>query len=948
MALGLLIFVAVGLGPSLIGRDVAVDTNILTLVQPWRSQTGLDVATTNTCRTDTVDNVMPALAGVKRDLGQGRYPTWSQSNVGGVPTTSPNTGQFSPLALPYYVMPLWLAPAFVKLLQVLVVTAGMTAFLRRLGVGRAGGLLGSLVYASSGFMIMWSNWPQTQTAAFVPALLWATERLVNEARVRDVVPVALVLASMLLGGFPQVTGLALYVAGAWFVLRVLALHGRRWRDALRRTALAVAGLVTGALLSAFQLVPFARQIAETDLSYRNSSTGAHSPLYSLITVLSPNILGTCVGGDGRGPTPVETAAFVGVGAIVLAMVPLVWSRARGRWAQPGHVIWFFTAVTVVCVVIGWFGGPVLVALQGLPVFSNTPIWRIRVILGFSMAVLAGLGLDRALIHLRLRGTASSSRVSDRSGPPTSCRADTEVVSARGVARGSSRGPVWAVAVLIVAAASVYAAVQVFVSARDAAVTGDYYLPWWEPTLMAGLLLLLALVLLVVIRLGPRVLGALALLGVVGITVFQATAFIAIDIGGSDRESFYPVTPTHAFLQAHLGEERFAGADLVGLSSTAGFYGLRAPTGHQFTKPVWSDLLKAVDPQVMKTPTYSDFATAAIPLAQVGRNRVLDRLAVRYWLGNDATVPGTLTAPAGTGDKIVATAGTELTCPLPAGPLRAVTVQAAADLTSAAGPGPGAYAEVSVRTADGRVITGARSIGRGARDATVIPVGVPGEGLTVADGPLTASVRLTGTAGTPVLAGTRGSLACGRVTAVDDGLRLVDSHRGAITWQRLSSLPRVRWAGAAVVEPDPVARVAALVAGVSPDTVVLSDGTASGRPGSGGAALVRSVSDEGGEISVDVTAGASGHLVVADALAGSGWSASVDGVTVPVVAADHALAAVAVPAGKHVVTLRYDAPGLAQGVALSLVGVAVVVLVLVGGRPRRRAGTPARSRDRVSS
>ena len=100
--------------------------------------------------------------------------------------------------------------------------------------------------------------------------------------------------------------------------------------------------------------------------------------------------------------------------------------------------------------------------------------------------------------------------------------------------------------------------------------------------------------------------------------------------------------------------------------------------------------------------------------------------MRYWLGNDATVPGALTAPAGTGDKIVATAGTELTCPLPAGPLRAVAVQVAADLTSAGGPGPGAYAEVSVRTADGRVVTGGRSLGRGARDATVIPVGVPGE------------------------------------------------------------------------------------------------------------------------------------------------------------------------------------------------------------------------------
>ncbi|MDQ2756861.1 MAG: YfhO family protein [Actinomycetota bacterium] len=954
LALGLLVFVAVGLGPSLLGRDLAVDTNLLTQFQPWRAQTGADVSATNTCRSDTVDHFLPAIAEVKRDLGGGTYPTWSQSSVGGVPLTSPNTAHFSPLALPYYVMPLWLAPAFVKLLQVLVVTAGMMAFLRRLGVGRAGGLLGSLVYASSAFMIMWSNWPQTQTAAFVPALFWATERLVQEARARDAVPLALVLASMLLGGFPQVTGLALYVAGAYFVARVLALHRRSWRGVVRRTAVAVGGLVVGGLLSAVQMLPFARQIAETDLSYRSSTKGAHSPLYTLLTVLSPHILGTCVGGDGRGPTPVEAAAFVGVGAIVLALVPLVWSRARGRWGQPGHLIWFFTAVTIVCVVIGWFGGPLLVALQGLPVFSNSSIWRIRVILGFSLAVLAGLGLDRVLIHLRLRGNAPPPGGGTPPGdgtpfePETPRRADAEVVSGRGVARGRSRGPLWTLAVLLVGAAAAYAGVQALVSAREAATQGRYYLAWREPTVAAGVLLLVALLLLLVIRLAPRVLGVAAVLLIVGIVVFQATRFIAIDIGGSDPENFYPVTPTHAYLQQHLGEDRFAGSDLIALSSTAGYYGLRAPTGHQFTKPSWVDLLKAVDPLVMKTATFSDFGSAQVPVAQVGRNPILDRLAVRYWLGPDATVPGTLTAPPGTGDKIPAAPGSELTCTLPAGPLRAVVIQAADDLTGAAPPGPGAFVEVSVHTADGQVVTGARWLGKGVPNATVLPVGVPGGGLTSSDGPLTATVRLLGTTGIPVLAGTRGELACGRVTPVDDGLRLADSHRGAITWERLTSLSRVRWAGSTLVEPDSAGQVAALEQGVPADTVVLSGGTASGRPGPGGVAQLRTRSDQGGEISVDVGAEAPGHLVVADALAGSGWSASVDGATVPIVSADHAMAAVAVPAGQHVVTLRYDAPGLHQGAVLSLLGGAAVILVLVGGRRRRREGQRDESHNRVSS
>ena len=64
--------------------------------------------------------------------------------------------------------------------------------------------------------MVWADWPQSRVAAFIPALFWALERLVLHRRIRELVLVALVVATLLLGGFPAVTGYAL-VTGAVYV-----------------------------------------------------------------------------------------------------------------------------------------------------------------------------------------------------------------------------------------------------------------------------------------------------------------------------------------------------------------------------------------------------------------------------------------------------------------------------------------------------------------------------------------------------------------------------------------------------------------------------------------------------------------------------------------------------------------------------------------------------------
>jgi uncharacterized membrane protein YfhO len=70
----------------------------------------------------------------------------------------------------------------------------------------------------------------------------------------------------------------------------------------------------------------------------------------------------------------------------------------------------------------------------------------------------------------------------------------------------------------------------------------------------------------------------------------------------------------------------------------------------------------------------------------------------------------------------------------------------------------------------------------------------------------------------------------------------------------------------------------------------------------------------------------------------GWHASVDGHPAPVLQADYLLQAVAVPPGRHIITLEYDDPWIGYGLlssALVLVGL-LVLAVAIGRRGRARA------------
>ena len=948
----LALFVIVTLGKALVGGITLLDVNLLTRYAPWKALHGQGTLTTNICRGDTVDSVMPSIAEIRSRLFRGDFPGWSASSVGGYPLAGlPNFGQFGPLALPYYVLPLWLAPAFVKLGEFAVAIAGMTLFLRRLRLSVASGILAGIVFATSGFMISWTNWPQTRVAAFIPALFWATERLVQRQRALDVLPLAAVVSFMLLGGFPAVTGMALYCAALYFLVRVVMVHGSRWRTSVSAILLAGLGLALGAALSAFQLIPFARQLSTLNLDYRAQGPGNHSTLSSLLTTMVPDAQGLCINGASSGrDNPIESVAFIGVAAIVLGLVAII---ARPRAARSAHssVVGFLGVAVVVVVVLGWVGGPLLASAQHLPVFSTNKVSRISSVLGFLVAALAGFGFEHLLSVFRDRETDSHH---PPGGPGDRPDDEPDDISATvdGLLREPGRSRFGFVAsgklrpVLVLVATTVFA---LFIL-KDAVLEAPGRVALRHLVHLSAIpavLLVLCAGSVLAVGFGPRWSRYAAIVAIPVIVVGQSAYAFRASVPGSDPDNFYPVTSTHQFLTDNLGSDRFAGSGMRMYPATGTYFGFRTPTGHQATTDAWKALLQAVDPRSSATATNSDLSAEAVNAGTAGHIPILDQMAVRYFVAADSDIAGTTIDPPVSPTAVTLRADQHAQCSSFRGPLRAVTVRFLSPLRTASRAGVTVH--VRLHTARGD-LTGVRYLPEGLDSATAmtpISIAIPGEDLATAD-PVHAEVWVSGVRDTFALQASGAAVSCGGVVPIADGLKLVSSADGVIVYERLTSLSRIRWASRSSVQSDPAARVRQLKAGISPEAVVLNS---AGPVASGSPASLRVTSDDGDRVLATVDAAGAGYLVVADSLQQRGWSATVDGEPGTLLPVNNAMVAVPVSSGVHRVELRYTVPGQRAGMLVTGVALLMCLGIVSLWWHRRRSGRPPEmlpppSRERV--
>ncbi|GAA4449689.1 YfhO family protein [Phytohabitans houttuyneae] len=896
-------FAVLGIGSPLWGRTSLVETGLLNHVSPYTDGQFRDIGQQTLDLGDTVDGAIPT-AGLFGDaVRDGEYPSWNPYVMGGTPLAgTTNPGLASPVALPFWFLPAWLAPAFVKLLEILVAVGGAYLFLRLLRLGRAAALVGGLAYATSAFMVVWTNWPQSRVAAFIPALFWALERVVRHRRVRELALVALVVAALLLGGFPAITGYALFTGAFYLVVRALAENPGAPRRIAATLSLAAGGVVAGVLLVAAQLVPWASVMSTVLVRGREQTSDQHIPFDLLLTTIAPYAFGTT---DPANPPNyyhvrifLEEVSYVGAAVLVLAVAAIALARS-GRAVLPRATWPFLVGATLFWGIVVFSGGPLLWLLQKLPyLFSDNSVERARSIFGFLVAMLAAVGFE-VLLRRRREATAHARKL-------------------YGVA-------VWAV--VAAGGVAVYLAGRQFAydANRDrVSMRGGHYVGQLNEEVLQGLAFVgVAVACAMLLWWGPRrVTFRVAVAALIPMLIaVQALIWVRPYYPRTERETFYPVTGVHTYLAGHLGHERWFGSNNALFGGIHMQHKLRALHGHSFVDERFGELLEAMPGRQFSPPPKPATYLRTEPLegGNPPTSPILDRVSVTHYVTPPQLVPyGTQRVDAGDGGEVRLQPGQAVSVAVPGGgPLRAIAVT---PVTPGIRQTRRTRIGIVVKDAAGTVVAEAERYDRGIAAGKPFFIPVAGEG---ARGPLTAEITLRDGPAMAV-AGRAGKPALSVVAPADDGLRLVYADK-AVIYERTRAMPRVRWASHATVEPSGERRLERLAAGtVAPDEVLLDrDGpAATGQP-----AQVRWVQDGFDDMEVAVEAEGAGYLVLADAIQPT-WQVTVDGKAADLVRADHGLAAVAVPAGAHTVHFRYAPRGHDLGRWLTVATGALLLLAVL--------------------
>ncbi|TRW43589.1 YfhO family protein [Georgenia yuyongxinii] len=900
------LLVVVLLGPSLLGLRLFAAGDLIERRAPW-AETSTVEQVVNTCVSDTIDASLPHQLVYRDRLAAGDpAPLWDNyASAGTILAAAPFQGVVSPIFQATLAMPDAAFQGWIKLFEVAAILAGTVLWARRVGLSVPAGVVGGFLYATGSFMVMWTNWPQTRTAAFFPLLFWAMERLVQDRTVRSALPLPLVVAAIVLGGFPAIAVHAVYLAAAYAVVRLVVLNrtagraarGGPWERWGRAPLLAAGGGAVALLLVGFQVVPWAQQLLGTvDLERRANAWTATIGPREILTIAYPQALGTCHSGDARWGSyiPVEGISFVGAGAVVLCLAAVV--LPVGAWLSRG-VRTFLLVGGLVALAATFLGGPLNYLLQLLPLMGGSGLHRMRAVGGLMLAMLAAVGFDA-------------------------------------VARSAGQGRWWRW--LAVAAGPVLLGVAAWATYFVA--PGPQEWQQVRGTVLLGLLCGAGVALAWAWAMAPRVRWrAVAVAAIPVLLAVDGLTFAHAMWPRVDPELAYRETSTDGFLRANLGRERLVGVHSAYWGGAGQVHGLRSLSGHTFTPEEWRALLLEADPGMFASATSHSLSTLGAL-----EGPVMDRFAVRYGVADTTMVP--LGSFWGDGEQDAARSvvlhDAVAARAVPAGtPLRGAVVELVESTGDVQESGETGRLVAQAVAADGRVLAESSRRLRDHETGTVT-VAVAGEHLAATTEPYTVTVRAEGGDDLEVRAAgpspdQQGAAWAGVIVAPDDGLTLVRTADAQV-YERESVLPRFRWASGAETCETAV-ECAALMADVAPTTVLLTGSDAAAHAFDGAPAVVLVEQDEDDLQRVRVTADGAGMLVVADGFQDD-WAATVDGREVPIVRADHAMKGVPVPAGEHVIELAYRPVG--WGVGPWVAGATVLALaaawVWLARRDRRAA------------
>ena len=383
---------------------------------------------------DTFSLGYAARAFFRESLRSTGFPLWNPQLLGGTPFLESLAGGdslYPPSLLLLFLTETYRALGWKLVIHVFLAGCFMYLWIRQLGGSKAAGFLSGLIYLLGPYtvsLVYPGHDGKLFVSALTPLLFFSCEWMMSR---RDLLPAAVlsvVVALVILTTHFQMAYFLFGAVGTYMVFRCVqrAREGEGWPDAGRRFAVFLAFSVLGAGAAGIQLIPAVAYVTEhsrrtmTTTDSETEDAVAYSSSWSLhpeeaVSLVVPEFVGSSAGsadwaaGTYWGRNPFKTNhEYLGLVALMLAAISFMGRPPTGR-----H--WFF----------GSLGALALLFALG----QHTPIWRVAYevlpgislfrapsmaifLTGFSVATLAGMGVDRSLqIVAEGKGSAVLRRLS---------------------------------------------------------------------------------------------------------------------------------------------------------------------------------------------------------------------------------------------------------------------------------------------------------------------------------------------------------------------------------------------------------------------------------------------------------------------------------------------------------------------------------------------------------
>ena len=349
-------------------------------------------------------------------LRAGHLPLWNPNSYSGSPLLATmQVAAFYPLnVIAWLLLPFAYSMVWVAGFNLLIAGLFTFALCRQYGLGWVPAMIGAMAFMLSGYLIAWLGHPQANVAVWLPALIFAAERLVTapsrSARLQAIVVLAVVTGLQFTGGHIETSVDILTTAGLYYVVRwiqVLRAQPTPWPSRMGRLLVALIPIGLGAALAAAQLVPFLEWLR---LSFAGQTRGAGSfsfsfsltnadtwrQLLTLGALVFPNLYNNPTWRYPYWSFLLNWNNYNGmavyVGAVTLALAVVAVASARGRERS---LVWLWAGIGLLSLgralslpVFGW--------LNLLPLLRLTVPDRLRLVVSFSLALLGGFGAQRLL------------------------------------------------------------------------------------------------------------------------------------------------------------------------------------------------------------------------------------------------------------------------------------------------------------------------------------------------------------------------------------------------------------------------------------------------------------------------------------------------------------------------------------------------------------------------